>query len=278
MSAFEHLISFESWENYPSRVEFSTDKVLEILELFNVKATFFILGWVAQKCPGLVKKIHSSGHEIASHGYKHSLIYNLTPEIFRKDLVETRALLEDLIGEGIKGFRGASFSVTKKSLWALEVLAEEGFLYDSSIFPVYHDRYGIPTAPVDPFGIHLRDGKKIIEFPPLSVKLLGRNFPIGGGGYLRLFPVNAVMRVIKKKNARGIPAMIYFHPWEIDPRQPFIDSGSRITNMRHRVGLRKMEQKLKVVMSTLKFSTFRSMLDDIHIEKISLSYININEI
>ncbi len=273
VSAFEQKVPFEKWIDYPSRVESSTEKVLEILDAFSVKATFFILGWIAETYPGIVKKIHSSGHEIASHGYKHSLIYNLSPEPFREDIKKTSSILEDITGENVRGFRGASFSVTKKSIWALDILAEEGLLYDSSIYPIHHDRYGIPTAPADPFEVELSEGKIIRECPPLSSKIRGKNFPMGGGGYLRFFPVSAIIRTIKKKNAAKIPAVIYFHPWELDPGQPFIDSGSRITNIRHRTGLERMEKKLKKLLSAVSFSTISQMLNHMDEKSIPLPHI-----
>lgn len=236
------------------------------------------MGWIANKFPSLVKLIHSQGHEIASHGYRHSLIYNQTPAEFQKDVQKTKHILEDITGVPIKGYRGASFSITKKSLWAIEILAEEGFLYDSSIFPVYHDRYGIPSAPSSPYEIRISEERKIVEIPPLCKNVFRKNFPLGGGGYLRLFPVGIIMREISKKNSEGKSAIIYFHPWELDPNQPFIDSGSRITNLRHRIGLKKMDIKLKKILSKHRFSTFSHLLDEINSGKIDILRIKINDI
>lgn len=262
VSAFEHVVSYSEWGNYQSRVTTNTLKILNLLDESGTKATFFILGWIAEKFPEIVRQIKEKGHEIASHGYKHSIIYNFTPEEFRNDLRKSKSILENLVGVKIKGYRAPSFSITHNSIWALEILSEEGFEYDSSVFPIYHDRYGIPSARFHPYKIYLNNGKTIFEFPPLTYRFFGKNLPLGGGGYMRLLPVRLMIWQLKRINLCNIPGVIYFHPWELDPNQPFIDSGSKLTNLRHKIGLKKMEEKIIKLLKHINFSSIDFIINN----------------
>ena len=245
VSAFEPHVSRDRWGDYESRVEANTRIMLGLLDRHNVKATFFILGWVGERYPQLVRDIHQAGHEIASHGYWHRLIYNQTPEEFRDDIRRSRQVLEDIIGERVFIYRAPSFSVTEQSRWALDILVEEGFSIDSSIFPIHHDRYGIPDAKSFPHEINTSAGS-LWEFPPSVVRFAGHNLPVSGGGYFRLFPLLWTVWCLKRiENSTRQPFIFYVHPWEIDPGQPrcFKDALPR-SQFRHYINLEKTEQKL----------------------------------
>jgi polysaccharide deacetylase family protein (PEP-CTERM system associated) len=265
VSAFANVIKYEDWHKHESRVERNTYKVLELLDKYNIKATFFVLGWVAQHKKGLVRDIQKEGHEIASHGYKHELVYDIGPENFRNDLKLSKALLEDCCGIKVTGYRAPSYSITRNSLWAIDILIEEGFLYDSSIFPVVHDIYGIPNAKRFPHVITTSSGT-IREFPisTFEIKFRKSSFriPVGGGGYLRLFPVSIINKAVNHINkVEEQPAVIYFHPWEIDPDQPRIQA-SRRSMFRHYLNLEKTFGKIEYLLTTLKFKTMSDVLLD----------------
>ena len=220
VSAFESLVSKESWSTFPTRVEKNTLKILEILNQFNIKATFFTLGWIAENHPSLIQQIHLDGHEIACHSYSHRLVYNLTPEEFLHDTKKSKDILEQLTGTKVNGYRAPSYSITKKSLWALQILNELGFSYDSSIFPIHHDRYGLPEAPRHPFTWELSSSQpeiiqqpqktaqsqgayQLIEYPISTSLLFGRKIPVSGGGYFRLFPYWFTRTTLKKSTTRN---------------------------------------------------------------------------
>lgn len=265
VSAFKDVIKHENWHKHESRVERNTCKVLDLLDCSNIKATFFILGWVAQRNKNLVRKIQSAGHEIASHGVKHELVYEIGPDNFRKDLRTSKAILEDISGMPVRGYRAPSYSITNKSLWALEILAEEGFHYDSSIFPIIHDIYGIPNAQRFPHVIKTPSGT-IKEFPisTIELKLRKKSFriPVGGGGYLRLFPVSMIRKAVNHINVKEKqPAAIYFHPWEIDPDQPRIQACRR-SRFRHYLNLEKTSGKIEYLLKNLKFKSMSEVLRD----------------
>ena len=216
VSGFADVVKFEDWHRFESRVEKSTSTILDLLEQYGVHATFFVLGWIAQRHPGLVRDIHAGGHDIACHGYNHRLVYELTPEQFREDIRKSKGILEGITGTAVRGYRAASYSVVQNSLWALDILIEEGFAFDSSIFPIHHDRYGIPTAKRFPHIVR-RAGGKIAEFPPSTYQLWGQNIPVAGGGYLRLFPWPVTKAIIERINEKEKQAVIvYVHPWEVD--------------------------------------------------------------
>ncbi|NVN91787.1 MAG: DUF3473 domain-containing protein [Desulfuromonadales bacterium] len=264
VNAFVRHVRREEWDRYPLRVEDNTHRILEMLDEFSIKATFFFLGWIAQRLPSLVKEVHARGHEIACHGYSHELIYSIGPQAFREDLRRSKQLLEDQCGEGVNGYRAPSYSITGKSLWALDILVEEGFSYDSSIFPVLHDTYGIPGAERFPHVIQTGAGP-LVEFPlttlPIRLGWKKMRLPIAGGGYLRLFPISVIQRGIAAINQRELqPAVLYFHPWEIDPGQPRIKSGIK-SRFRHYLNLKKTEGKLRHILSELQFGTMSSVLD-----------------
>ncbi|MBT1070859.1 XrtA system polysaccharide deacetylase [Pelotalea chapellei] len=266
VTAFERQVAYGDWDSYPLRVEHNTERILDILDGFSVKATFFVLGWVAQRCPRLVREIHARGHEIACHSHMHQLVYRLTPQQFRRDIFTAKRVLEDICGEAVRGYRAPSYSITARSLWALDILVEEGFSYDSSIFPINHDIYGIPGGKRFPHEIKTMAGA-IKEFP-ISTFLLELGgwrprVPIAGGGYLRLFPVALIREAIQRINLREQqPVVVYFHPWEIDPSQPRIRSGLK-SRFRHYLNLQGMEHKIHHLLERLHFGSVRDVLADI---------------
>jgi len=259
VSAFSNVVKFEDWHRYESRVEKSTSTILDLLEHYDVRATFFVLGWIAQRHPGLVRAIHDAGHEIACHGYNHRLVYELTPGQFREDLRMSKGILEGITGTAVRGYRAPSYSVVQKSLWALDILIEEGFEFDSSIFPIHHDRYGIPAANRFPHIITRRSGE-IREFPPSTYHLWGQNIPVAGGGYLRLFPWNLTKAIIERINEKEKQAvMVYVHPWELDVEQPRL-KGSWRSELRHRINLDSTEEKLRGLLREFKFKPLSKLL------------------
>jgi polysaccharide deacetylase family protein (PEP-CTERM system associated) len=260
VSAFEKHIGRDRWARWESRVEYNTQRMLQLLDRHNVHGTFFVLGWVARQFPQLVREIHACGHEVGSHGYWHRLIYELSPGEFREDLRQSRAALEDAIGAGVTAHRAASFSITARSLWALEILLEEGFSVDSSIVPVYHDRYGIPHAPRRLHRVKTPSGE-LWEFPPSVVRLARINLPVGGGGYFRLFPLVWTRYCLCRINRRERqPFVFYMHPWEIDPHQPLVPARSRLSRFRHYVGLRRCEGKLDRLLSQFRFGRLSDVI------------------
>lgn len=242
VSAFEHCVDRSQWDAYEPRVSIGTYKILEILENAGVRATFFVLGWVADRQPELVRAIHTAGHEVASHGYWHRLIYQQTPDEFRADVRRARVLLEDLTGEAVTAYRAPSFSITRRNLWALDVLIEEGFSFDSSIYPTYHDRYGIAGAPLGPHRI-VRPAGTICEFPGTVWRGLRYPLPVGGGGYLRLYPYVLTRMGLGAISRADRPFVAYLHPWELDPEQPRLRPG-RLEAFRHYVNLHRTEERL----------------------------------
>jgi polysaccharide deacetylase family protein (PEP-CTERM system associated) len=258
VSGFEEVVQREAWPAYPCRVEANTERILARLDEAGVHATFFVLGWVAERFPDLVRRIHAGGHEIGSHGYWHRLIYSQTPEEFRDDLCRSRDLLQDLIGEKVTAYRAPSFSITRASLWALDVLLEEGFTVDSSIYPTRHDRYGIPGTALEPHKVE-RPAGTLWEFPPPVWPVLGYPLPVGGGGYFRLYPYALTRRGLRGINATGRPFAAYLHPWELDPEQPRIKAG-RVRSFRHYVGLRHTETRLVQLLRDFRFGTLSASL------------------
>lgn len=264
VTAFERHVRRDEWDHYPLRVERNSLRILDMLDEFGIRATFFVLGWVASRKPGLVSEIHKRGHEIACHGYGHQLVYRIGPAKFKEDVRKAKDILQDICGEMVVGYRAPSYSITKKSLWALDILIEEGFNYDSSIFPVYHDNYGIPDAHRFPHEI-ARPSGTIREFPLSTspVRIMGKEYrlPIAGGGYLRLFPSRLLRKGIRRINTlEGKPAVLYFHPWELDPEQPRIKAGMK-SRFRHYLNLHKTEGKLRYLLNSLKFGTMYEALE-----------------
>ncbi|MEL7535615.1 MAG: XrtA system polysaccharide deacetylase [Pseudomonadota bacterium] len=243
VSAFEHLVPKSSWHEWSCRVERNMDQVLEIYAERGAKGTFFTLGWIAEHYPGVVRKIAAEGHEVASHGYQHERVWNQTADSFRDDIDRTRKLLQDLSGQPVVGFRAASWSLDKRTPWAHQVMAECGYTYSSSIYPISHDHYGLPDAPLQPF---VEKTSGLLEVPASTFRLAGRNLPSAGGGYFRLFPLPLSRWLIDNVRQRnGVPAVFYFHPWEIDPDQPRMAGISLKTRFRHYVNLGRFEARLR---------------------------------
>jgi polysaccharide deacetylase family protein (PEP-CTERM system associated) len=260
VSAFESVVSFEQWGRFESRVEQNTYRILSILDASRTKATFFILGWIAENYPGLVRAIHAGGHEIASHGYRHRLLYHMREGEFREDTRKSKELLEDICGAAVIGYRAASYSIVHRTLWCLDVLQELGFAYDSSIFPIHHDRYGMPESRRFLHRIPSAVNGGIWEFPLSTVRVGRMNFPVAGGGYLRLLPYRFVRWGLRHINRREKqPAIIYLHPWELDPNQPRI-KGSRVSVFRHYVNLGRTESKLHALLKDFSFAPVRDLI------------------
>jgi polysaccharide deacetylase family protein (PEP-CTERM system associated) len=317
--AFSKVIRYEDWDKFESRIERNTDLILKILNSVSgpilakpqhhsnsalndssfithnsefkthhsQKGTFFVLGWIAERYPDLVRRIQKEGHEIACHGYGHQLIYNQSRDEFRQDVKRAKSILEEITGSEVMGYRAPSYSITGNSKWAFEILVEEGFKYDSSIFPIRHDFYGMPEAPRFPFVIFLngnsnvefsvmnckvntfqnsklkiQNSKFLMEFPISTMMLFGQNIPVSGGGYFRLFPYPIIEKGLKSINEKeGKPFIFYLHPWEIDPQQPRINGLSSRSKFRHYVNLGKTVRKFRKLLKDFNFSSVKKILE-----------------
>lgn len=261
VSAFWSGARRQQWDKHESRVENNTRKIVELLAEHDTKATFFVLGWVAERHPGLVKLLVTQGHEIASHGYGHELITDQTPGMFRDDVRRAKAILEDISGKRVYGYRAPSFSINKDTQWAISVLIEEGYLYDSSIFPVLHDRYGMPDATPT---LHLLHGETgcIWEVPPSTAIIIGMRLPVAGGGYFRLFPYPILRELLKRVEKSGHPLVMYLHPWELDPDQPKMQ-GSYLSMFRHYNNLHKTAGRLHSLLVDFRFASIRDALEPV---------------
>jgi polysaccharide deacetylase family protein (PEP-CTERM system associated) len=259
VSAFDGVVSRAEWDGYPSRVSGNTERVLELFDRAGVRATFFVLGWVADRFPALVRRIAAAGHEVASHGYHHQLLYVLTPQQFREDVRRAKNALEHAAGQAVLGYRAPSFSVIKSTMWALDVLIEEGHRYDASIFPIHHDRYGVPDAPRHAHALQ-RAGGTLVEMPASTVRLGRVNLPIAGGGYFRLLPYAWTKWGMRRVNhTEGAPVVFYMHPWELDPEQPRFDVGFG-TRLRHYGGLSRTAERLNALLRDFRFDSLASVL------------------
>jgi polysaccharide deacetylase family protein (PEP-CTERM system associated) len=265
VEAFSKVIERDAWESFSCRVEKNTDVILSLLDDANVKGTFFVLGWIAKRYPQVVKKIVDSGHEIASHGMSHKLIYNQQQSVFKQETIDSKALLEDLSQQPVNGYRAATYSITNKSLWALDILAEAGFKYDSSIFPMRHDRYGISDANPLPNVLTTPNGSTLVEFPISTVKNKFFTLPIAGGGYFRLFPYQVTRWGLSTINKQNNPFVFYLHPWEVDPDQPRIENISKFTRFRHYNNLNRCTNRLSMLLEDFKFSTMENVLKSINL-------------
>jgi len=262
VSAFANQIDIKDWPNWPLRVEQNTHTLLELFERKDVKATFFVLGWVAERCPELIRAIHKAGHEVASHGMTHQLVYNQKPETFREETFRSKQLIEDIIGEAVYGYRAASYSITPHSLWALETLIDAGFTYDSSIFPVHHDRYGMPGAPLNIHTAQTTNGKSLTEFPLTSAKFFNGRLPVAGGGYFRIYPYFFSKLMLKRAAAEiKQPFIFYLHPWEIDPEQPRVPNSSALSRFRHYTNLSRCLPRLENLIGDFDFTTVKNVID-----------------
>jgi polysaccharide deacetylase family protein (PEP-CTERM system associated) len=252
VSAFAPHIPRDSWTALPCRVEANIDRILGLLDGQGIKATFFTLGWIAERYPAMVRQIVDRGHELASHGYGHERAFDLTEQQFREDIGSSKRILEDISGHEVKGYRAPSFSIGTKNLWALDVLHSEGYRYSSSIYPVQHDHYGMPDAPR--FAFYPRSDDGLLELPITTVRLMNRNLPAGGGGYFRFFPYALSRWLMQQVNERdGQPAIFYFHPWEIDTGQPRQKNIGMKTRFRHYVNLHRMESRLQALTRDFKW-------------------------
>jgi polysaccharide deacetylase family protein (PEP-CTERM system associated) len=262
VSAFSDVIRLHQWGNFESRIKNNTLRVLDIIDKYSIKATFFILGWVAERYPGIVKEIDRRGHEVACHSYCHRLVYNMTPEEFSEDTRKAKTIIEDIVGKNISGYRAPSYSITESSIWALKILTEEGFKYDSSIFPIRHDRYGFPEYSRFPRMEETGVDGKILEIPLSTIKIVGENLPIGGGGYLRMYPLWFTHYAIRKLNEKeNRSAIVYIHPWELDPDQPRL-RGSKLSMFRHYINLEKTEIRLESLLGAFKFGSIGDIFQE----------------
>lgn len=243
VQAFEGVIDRKDWDRMPSRVERNTHAVLDLFAERGINATFFTLAWVAERHPALIGRIVAEGHELASHGMSHVRASDQDRPTFKDDVTRSKKLLEDMGGVPVRGYRAASFSIGERNLWALEVLAEAGYQYSSSIYPIHHDHYGMPDAPR--FAFRPQQAESLIEVPVTTVEFLGRRFPCGGGGYFRLLPYGLSRWAMRRVNAEGEPCIFYFHPWEIDPDQPRQDQAGAKSRFRHYTNLAVMAAKLR---------------------------------
>ena len=242
VSAFERYVGRDSWDDRECRVERNVDRILELFDSHGVKATFFTLGWVTERYPEMIRRIVGQGHELASHGWSHVRVTQQQPSEFRQDILRTKALLEDVSGQDVIGYRAASYSIGANNLWALELLQETGHRYSSSIYPIRHDLYGMPDAPRFAFSPGNDD---FLEFPVTTVRLGNRNLPCGGGGWFRLVPYAGMRWAIRRVNKVDQEAAIfYFHPWEIDPEQPRQQGIDAKTKFRHYLNLERMQPRL----------------------------------
>jgi polysaccharide deacetylase family protein (PEP-CTERM system associated) len=259
VSAFEPHVARAEWDSKELRVDRNVKRILELFATHDVKATFFILGWVAQRLPAMVREIVNAGHEVASHGLEHTRVTQQERDDFRHDVTTAKRLLEDTAGKEVIGYRAATYSITEHNLWALDVLAETGHRYSSSIYPIKHDLYGIPAAPRFRFEV---GASKLTEIPITTVALLGRNWPCGGGGYFRLFPYSLSKWALKHVNeTEGQSAVFYFHPWEIDPAQPRVAGVSFKTRFRHYLNLHKLEGRVASLLRDFRWDRLDKVFD-----------------
>lgn len=257
VAALASAVSRDSWPSRESRVERNTERLLALLDEKRVHGTFFILGWQAERSPQLVRRIAAAGHEIGCHGFSHQLIYRQSRQEFREEAARAKGLLEDAIGREVLGYRAASFSIVRDTLWALDDLIDLGFRYDSSIFAIRHDRYGIADASPEPGRVRAPSGRSLIEFPMSPASFFGLKVPVTGGGYFRIFPYGLTRAGLKRINAAGRPFAFYLHPWEIDPGQPRVKVGA-VSRFRHYTNLARCEGRLRRLLGEF---TFRPMIE-----------------
>ncbi|MDT8272585.1 MAG: DUF3473 domain-containing protein [Desulfomonilia bacterium] len=251
------LIRPDAWLHYPSQVKGNTSLLLDLLERFGVKATFFCLGWIGQEHGELIRTIHRNGHEIACHGYAHQVIYRQGPHQFRADVEKAKKVLEDACGSPVVGYRAPTYSIRKDTLWALDILEDIGFRYDSSIFPIVHDNYGIPDAPRFP---HRLPGKNLIEFPLSTLRIGPFNLPISGGGYFRLLPYAVTRKAIQTYTRSNRPFIFYIHPWEINPDTPRVQDMKALSRFRTYTGIRGALSKFTRLIDEFDFAPAQEVL------------------
>ena len=260
VAAFDCAARRRHWSTQESRVERNTQVILDVLDKRGIKATMFVLGWVAERNPSLVKRIVEAGHELASHGYGHELITVQNPQVFREDVSRAKKILEDIGSKPVLGYRAPTFSITKESEWALPILVEEGYRYDSSIVPIVHDYYGIPGANPTIHTLNTDSGP-IVEVPPSTCRLAGLTLPIAGGGYFRLFPYPLLKKLLRRVEGQGQPLIMYLHPWELDPSQPRM-RGSFFSQFRHYLNLDKVHGRLTRLLQDFSFGPIQNLLPE----------------
>jgi polysaccharide deacetylase family protein (PEP-CTERM system associated) len=258
VSAFEPYVERRRWERFESRVDHSVDRLLDLLAEHGARGTFFVLGWLAERRPALVRRIAAAGHEIASHGADHRRVTHQTPDEVRASVRRSKHVLEDITGVPVRGFRAPSFSIVPGREWALDVLLEEGYVYDSSLFPVRRRGYGYPGGERDPHWIE-RPGGRLGQVPPATLRLAGVNLPASGGAYFRLFPYPIIQAAFRQAEARGVPGTFYLHPWELDPEQPRL-AVPWWTRVRHYGGIRHAEERLHRLLSDFRFQPIADTL------------------
>jgi polysaccharide deacetylase family protein (PEP-CTERM system associated) len=259
VSNFDQLIDRDRWNTLPSRVVEQTQRLLDLFDSTQSSATFFVLGWIAERHPQLLRQIAERGHEIACHGYGHELVYELGPERFRRDLRRARSAIEDATGVAVRGYRAPSYSITSASLWALPILVEEGFSFDSSIFPIRHPRYGIPSFSRRPVQLELEGGTSISEFPLTTLPLGPVNLPLAGGAYLRFLPPALFRWGFARLEAAASALILYVHPWEIDPDQPRQPARWRV-RINHYHNLHRTEERLRGLLERFQFASVGDVL------------------
>jgi polysaccharide deacetylase family protein (PEP-CTERM system associated) len=255
--AFSGVIPPSSWGNYSSAVTENTHRILDLLDERRISATFFCLGWIAERNRELIKSIHARGHEIACHGYLHQIISNQDPATFREDVARAKGVLEDCTGESVIGYRAPTYSITSSTLWALGILEDLGFRYDSSIFPIYHDNYGIPDAPRIP---HRLDGSSMVEFPISTLKVGSVNLPVSGGGYFRLLPYFITRTALNHIQRQGEPFVFYIHPWELNPETPRVSQAPPLSRFRTYTGINHSFARFRRLLQDFDFTTVREVL------------------
>jgi polysaccharide deacetylase family protein (PEP-CTERM system associated) len=259
VEAFAGSVPRNSWNSWPSRVVVSTQRILDLFDKHNTKGTFFFVGWVAHQYPELVREVSSRGHELACHSFWHRTVYSLTPDEFREDTRSAVNAIEDAAGVKIYGYRAPSWSITKDCLWALDILAEQGFTYDSSIFPIHHDLYGVAGAARFPYTVNCGNGLALREYPPATVRIVGQNFPGAGGGYLRILPMAYTHWFFRKfEREYGERVVVYIHPWELDPEQPRLREKLK-SRLRHYTNISATEKRLESLLQNYCFERFREL-------------------
>ena len=253
VSAFDSVLTRAEWDTQPSRIEVSVDAILSVLAAFETVGTFFVLGWIADRYPSVVRRIAEQGHEIASHGWWHRKIPDMSREAFRADVRDSKQCLEDICGTAVRGFRAPSFSLVPGTEWAFDVLLEEGYVYDSSVFPIRRPGYGYPNAQRAPHMIDRPTGA-LLELPLTTTSILGARIPAAGGGYLRHFPLRVIQRAFREHASRGVPGVFYIHPWELDPDQPRLKV-SPLTSLRHYSGLRRTASAITQLLREFRFTS-----------------------
>lgn len=266
VAALGKSIDKKDWDSIEPRVVENMHRLLDLFDEHEVKATHFVLGWVAERFPALIKEIDRRGHEVASHGFSHQLVYKQTPEIFEQETRDSKNLIEDIVGKQVFGYRAASYSITNKSLWALDILVDLGFIYDSSIFPVVHDNYGIKGSPEYPHILETPNKKRLVEYPLSTYGFLGQAIPVAGGGYFRLYPYWLSRFFYRSINKSNMPFVFYLHPWEVDPAQPRVKA-SLLSEFRHYNNLDKCEGRLSKLLSDFNFTTMHSKLSEMNLFK-----------